>query len=205
MPVSHLEVLVEEPSMERALRLLLPKLLGEISFEIFPHRGKSDLLDRLLPRLRAYRSFLDQDARILVVVDADRTPCTQVKQQLEEIAREAGLSTRSRRLRGRFHVINRVVVEELEAWYFGDWTAVRMVFPRLPDDIPRQRRYRQPDRIAGGTWEAFQRILQSAGYFPAGLRKIEAADRIARYMEPSRNTSPSFQALRTALSSLSQE
>ena len=31
----HLEVLVEEPSMEQGLRLLLPKLVGEASFRVF--------------------------------------------------------------------------------------------------------------------------------------------------------------------------
>ncbi len=44
MTVAHVEVLVEELSMEAALRDLLPRVLGGISFQI--------LLDRLPERLR---------------------------------------------------------------------------------------------------------------------------------------------------------
>ncbi len=32
-----------------------------------------------------------------------------------------------------------------------------------------------PDAIPGGTWEAFERVLQRSGYFQTGLRKLEAA------------------------------
>jgi hypothetical protein len=39
MTVEHVELLVEEPSMEAALRLLLPRILGELSFEVYPYGG----------------------------------------------------------------------------------------------------------------------------------------------------------------------
>ena len=58
---------------------------------------------------------------------------------------------------------------------------------------------RSPDEIKGGTWEAFEREMQRAGYFAGGLRKIEAARAIAAHMVPSRIRSPSFVALRDAL------
>lgn len=54
MSVEHVEILVEEPSMETALRLLLPKVIGQLSFEIYPHQCKQDLLARLPERLRGY-------------------------------------------------------------------------------------------------------------------------------------------------------
>ena len=44
MSVDHIEILVEEPSMETALRLLLPKMIGDLSFEIYPYQCKQDLL-----------------------------------------------------------------------------------------------------------------------------------------------------------------
>jgi hypothetical protein len=87
----------------------------------------------------------------------------------------------------------------LEAWYFGDWKAVRTAYPGVSSTVPKQARYRDSDAIRGGTWEAFERILQKAGYFQGGLRKIEAARTIAAHMEPSRNSSCSFQVLRSAL------
>ena len=42
-------------------------------------------------------------------------------------------------------------------------------------------------------------MLQAAGYFKTGLRKIELARTIAEHMDPERNTSRSFQAFRSAL------
>lgn len=55
MTVSHLEILVEEPSMEAFLRQLLPRLLpGQISFQIYSSQCKDELLKRLPERLRGY-------------------------------------------------------------------------------------------------------------------------------------------------------
>lgn len=76
---------------------------------------------------------------------------------------------------------------------------MRKAYPRVNRNVPSRARYRYPDEVTGGTWEAFERVLKSAGYFTTGLRKIEAARAIARHMEPGRNTSPSFQALQGAL------
>jgi hypothetical protein len=42
-------------------------------------------------------------------------------------------------------------------------------------------------------------VLQKAGSFSTGLRKIEAARAVAAHMVPERNASPSFRALRDAL------
>jgi hypothetical protein len=96
-------------------------------------------------------------------------------------------------------VVNRIVVEELEAWFFGDWSSVCQAYPRVPATIPQQARYRTPDAIAGGTWEALERVLRNAGYFQSGLRKIEAARAIASHMQPEINTSQSFQIFRRTL------
>ena len=65
-----------------------------------------------------------------------------------------------------------------------------------------QARYRSPHAIKGGTWETFERVMKAAGYFKTGLRKIEAARAVAAHMDPSRNTSPSFQVLRVALTEM---
>ncbi len=201
MTIEHLEVLVEEPSMEAALRLLLPRLLGATTFAIYVHQCKNDLLSRLQQRLRGYAAWLPEGWRILVVVDRDDDDCHQLKARLEAMAAEAGLTTRSADPLS-FQVVNRLAIEELEAWYFGDWQAVRAAYPRVPATIPRQARYRDPDDIAGGTWEAFERVLRRAGYFTGGLRKIEAAREIAAHMEPARNRSRSFQVVRDVLEEL---
>jgi hypothetical protein len=205
MSVEHVEVLVEEPSIEVALRLLLPKMLGEISFEIYPFLCKDDLLDQLPKRLLGYAAWLPENYRIVVIVDRDDDDCAKLKSKLEGFAKPAGLKTRSQANEGSYRVINRIVIEELEAWYFGDWTAVQSAYPKVSKTIPSQARYRAADSIKGGTWEAFQRVLQQSGYFEGGLRKLEAARSIAEHMEPARNSSPSFRALRDALARIASE
>ncbi len=203
MGVDHLEIMVEELSMEAFLRILLPRMLGDVSFEVYPHQGKPDLLARLPERLRGYSRWLPSTWRIIVVVDRDNDECHDLKASLECAARGAGLTTRSRAKGRPYAVVNRVAIEELEAWYFGDWPAVRQAYPRVPEGIPGKAKYRDPDSISGGTWEAFERVLQQAGYFKGGLRKIEAARTIARHVDPERNSSRSFRALCSALRDVS--
>jgi hypothetical protein len=82
------------------------------------------------------------------------------------------------------------------------WQAVRAAFPRVAETIPRKAKFRDADAITGGTWEEFERVMQRAGYFAGGLRKIDAAQQIAPLMDPERNTSPSFQVLRRSLAAL---
>jgi hypothetical protein len=96
----------------------------------------------------------------------------------------------------------RLAIEELEAWYFGDWDAVRAAYPRVPDTIPNQANYRDPDAIAGGTWEAFERVLKRAGYFQTGLRKIEAARAISEHWQLEGNRSHSFRVFVKVLQEL---
>lgn len=199
MSVEHVEVLVEEPSMEAALRELLPKILTGVSFQIYPFQGKADLLQHLPHRFRGYASWLPENWRIVVIVDRDDDDCLQLKDHLEQIAKAAGFITKAHAGDTPYSVINRLAIEELEAWYFGDWDAVKAAYPRVSVNIPQQAKYREPDAIAGGTWEAFERILKKAGYFKTGLRKIEAARTVASYMNPAHNRSPSFQVLRKAL------
>lgn len=142
MTAAHLEVLVEEPSMEAFLGALLPRLLpADRSFLLHPFQGKTDLLGKLQDRLRGYAGWLPDDWRVVVVVDRDDDDCV----------------------------------------------------------VAGQAAYRHPDAILGGTWEAFERVLQRHGYFRGGLGKIEAARALGGVVEPSRNRSPSFARFRDAL------
>lgn len=119
MKAEHLEILVEEPSMEAFLRLLLPRLLGgKTSFDIYPYQCKDDLLIKLPGRLKGYASWLPETWRIVVVVDRDDDDCEKLKMRLEGIAKTAGLVTRSTAEDTVYSVVNRLAIEELEAWYF---------------------------------------------------------------------------------------
>ena len=199
MQVEHIEVFVEEPSAEAALRILLPKIAPQLTASVYNLQSKTNLLAQLPYRLQGYSRWLQSNQRIVVLIDQDQNDCSELKSQLEAMAAGAGLVTKTASRTAAYQVVNRIVVEELEAWFFGDWASVCKAYPRVPTTIPRQARYRMPDAIPGGTWEALERVLQKAGYFGSGLRKIEAARAIAPYMQPEINTSNSFQVFRRTL------
>lgn len=201
----HIDILVEEPSAKEALEQLLPKLLpAEANFRILNFQGKHDLLKSLPARMRGYARSLRTDDRIVVLVDRDQSNCHALKHRLEQIAQEAGLATASHPdALGRFQVVNRIAIEELEAWFFGDVAAIRAAYPRVSAHLDQQKGYRDPDAIAGGTWERLERVLQKAGYFRPGLNKMEVARAIAQHMEPSRNRSRSFRNFWLGLQKLS--
>lgn len=200
MKAEHLEFLVEEPSMEIFLAKLLPRVLNDqATFNIHVHQGKSDLLAKLESRLRGYAKWLPKIARIVILVDRDDDNCVTLKRRLEDAVKSAGLLTRATAHSAAWQVVTRMAVEELEAWFFSEWTAVRKAYPRVPAAIPNQAAYRQPDAIAGGTWEALERIMKGAGYFSGGLRKVEAANAIGEYFDPTNAKSPSFVSFREAI------
>jgi hypothetical protein len=202
----HVELLVEGPSEEAALRNLAPKILrrGD-TFDVHAFQGKHELLQKLPNRLKGYSGWLPEDWRIVVLVDQDSDDCRALKAQLESAAHSAGLPTRSDSRQGRgFKVLNRVAVEELEAWFFGDPQAVVSAYPRVQPSFSSKARYRDPDTIRGGTWEALERVLQGAGYHRAGLPKIAVARLISAHMDPGRNRSRSFRVFRSGLIGLSE-
>lgn len=199
MMAGQLEILVEEASMEEALRVIVPRIAGGAAFGIYSFQCKQELLKELPARLRGYRKWIPADHRILVVVDRDADDCVDLKRKLEDYARQAGFATRTTGRREDAQVVNRLAIEELESWFFGDWEAVRSAYPRVHVNLPAKRGYRDPDAITGGTWEALERVLQRAGYYRTGMPKVEVARNIAKHMDPERNRSRSFQQLRRAL------
>ena len=191
----HIEFLLEEPSAEAVLNTILPKILSEnISFELHIFKGKQDLLRKLPTQLQVYSKWIPDDWRIIVLIDEDRGDCHELKGKLEKAADEAGFVTKSKASPNEnFQVVNRLAIEELEAWFFGDIEALHEAYPRVPKNLQDQAKYRDPDAIRGGTYEALEHILKRANYYKGNLPKREVAQNIAQHMEPSRNRSKSFQ------------
>lgn len=200
--IEWVEFFVEEPSAEAAMRILVPKIRPDLAerFEVHAFQGVTNMMAELPQRLKGYAHWLPSTWRIVVVRDEDRKNCVALKREIEAIARRVGLSPK--RKGGAFQVMTRLAVEELEAWFFGDVEALAAAFPGVPRSLNSRRGFRDPDAITGGTWEAFERILQTAGHFPAGLAKIQAARDVATHMVPERNVSKSFKAFRDGLLSL---
>ena len=86
----HLEIFVEEESMEAFLNLVLPKTV-EGTFEIRRFEGKPDLLKSLPSRLRGYSKWMPPGYRIVVIVDRDQDDCHTLKSEIESIISESGL------------------------------------------------------------------------------------------------------------------
>jgi len=200
MKAEHLEFLVEEPSMEAFLLQLLPKIIGnQATYSVHVHQRKSDLLSKLGGRLRAYSKWIPQIWRIFVIVDRDDDDCRLLKRRLEHEANTAGFLTRTMSDRQHWQIVNRIAVEEMEAWFFAEWSGVRKAYPRVSAAVPSKAAFRASDAISGGTWEALERIFKAAGYFSSGLRKMECARAIGIHFDPTVSASPSFVMLREAV------
>lgn len=198
MPVS-IDVLLEEPSAKAALDQFLPRLLpSHVDVRCLTFQGKPDLLKQLPDRLRGYRERLRHESLwIVVLIDRDNDDCRGLKHKLEEMARTAGLTTKSAPdPTGDFVVVNRIAVEELEAWFLGDEAALIAAYPRLRPGVTRTRKIRDPDAVQGAA-EALHRILQRAGYYKnLHMPKGDVARHVGAHLSllPGHNRSPSFQA-----------
>ncbi len=200
MSASHLEFHVEERSMQMFLFAWLHRFLPEdCTFEIYSYSGKHALLRRIGDRLKGYTKWMPAGFRIIVLVDRDADECGELKARLEQICENAGLQSRRASSGPDWQIATRIAVEELEAWYFGDWSAVCTAYPRVPVNIQDRARYRNPDAVTGGTCEAFEQILQKHGYFKQGLAKTQAAVAIGEHLDPALNRSNSFKVFRDAV------
>ena len=190
----HIEFFLEEPSTQETLKAILPKILSNnVTFDFLVFEGKDDLLNNLSARLMGYR-WIPDNWRIMVLIDEDRRDCHELKAKLENAADGAGFVTKSNAAPNEnFQVVNRLAIEELEAWFFGDVEAMHAAYSRIPVNLQSKAKYRDPDAIRGGTHEALERILKLANYYKGNVPKREVAQNIAQHMEPNRNRSRSFQ------------
>ena len=208
MAISHLEFIVEEHSMEVFLMALLSRCLPDgCTFDVHSHKGKKALLQKLEGRLRGhtprgYARSLPPDYCIVVIVDADQDDCQELKRQLEDACRQAGLKSRQAAGVHQWQAVTRIAIEELEAWYFGDWQAVCSAYPRIPQGISMRPNCKHPDAISGGTWEAFEKIMKQYRYCrkDSCLNKVQTAKDIGQHIDPERNRSPSFKVFWKAIS-----
>ena len=192
----HIKFFLEEPSAEEALKQLLPKiLLKDVSYEFHTFQGRDEMLKDLPKRLKG-EQWIPDNWRIIVLIDEDRRDCHELKAYLERAAHEAGFVTKSSAVPNEdFQIVNRIAIEELEAWFFGDVEALHAAYPRIPENLQSKAKYRNPDAIPGGTSEALERLLKQKNHYTQRerLHKPTIAQNIAQHMVPSRNRSKSFQ------------
>lgn len=190
----QIEFFLEEPSAEVVLKSILPKILSANVNPIYRvFEGKEDLLKELPMRLKGCY-WERNEKRIIVLIDEDREDCHELKARLEKAADDAGFVTKSNAAPNEnFQVVNRLAIEELEAWFFGDVEALHAAYPRISENLQSKRKFRDPDAIKGGTFEALEHLLIQNNCCKGRIHKPTIAQNIAQHMEPSRNRSKSFQ------------
>ena len=193
--------------MVEAMAAWLPRLIAgrAIKSKVIDHGSKWALLNNLPQRMKGYANWPEPGLRVLALVDRDDDDCADLKSKLESAAHSAGLATKSAPDSvGRFKVANRVVIEELEAWFLGDVAALSQAYPGVPLTLGNQAKFRNPDAVTGGTWEALLRVLNKAGHYRGSQRlpKIDVARRISPLMDFEANSSRSFNAFISGLEAL---
>ncbi len=220
----HFEILVEGQGELTTLSTIMLKIIGDYSephtWKIHKHRGigsipddprqmpdrrNNSLLHNLPSRLRAYGKSLTENDIVVVLVDLDdRADCRAFKNDLLELLQYTDPAPR---------VLFRIAIEELEAWFLGDRSAIREAYPTA--DFNRLRDYIQDSQC--GTWEKLADVVYQGGYnslskLGSGKRsrlileeKKKWAVNISRHLDVENNNSESFCAFRDGLRSFISE
>lgn len=209
----HVEICIEDSSGRVFLERMLPKIFGglDLTWRVHGYGGigripknltgtldvkKRALLDRLPKLIRGCANTPWIDALVVIVDTDDRDQVIFLK-ELNQTA--ASVDPRAR-------VIFTLAIEEMEAWYFGDQQAILAAYPGAK--LGQMLNYQQ-DSVCG-TWERLADMiaaggaakLKADGWPASGVAKSEWALRITPHMDPDRNISPSFIALREELRAL---
>ncbi|MBT1426541.1 DUF4276 family protein [Dickeya dianthicola] len=208
----HYEILVEGQCELTALSILMPKIAGEYNspntWRIHKHRGigslpenpskapkfsDTSLLGQLPAKLRAYAANPDPERKVIILIDLD----DKDKQEFH-----AELMTLLNYCENDFSVFFSFAEEELEAWYFGDRSALLKYNPKI--SIDKLNIYVQ-DSICD-TWklllEADEPALAKLNKRDRRLldKKIYWAKKIPPHMDVNINVSPSFSVFKGAFS-----
>ncbi len=215
----HFEILVEDQSGKKALRILVPKIIGQghiLKFRSYKGIGhipkemktveeanQRTLLGNLPEQLKAYGKTFAGDgsnysAAVIVVCDLDRKDKATFLNKLSSILSQC---------QPQPDTYFCLAIEEGEAWFLGDLDAIKAAYPQAKETV-----------LAGyvndsicGTWELLadaiykggSRALSAKGWQAIGREKSRWAENIAPHMDVNNNQSPSFVFFRTTLETLS--
>jgi len=175
--MTDIVVLAEEPSGRIIAEYLARKLGFDGRTLCLEHQGKSDL-ERSFPRkIASWRS--PRPPRFVIMRDNDGADCFKLKEQLVGLV--PGWAAERVKIR--------IVVQELESWYFGDLDAVWKAGLVSEGALTRQKgkaQLRNPDEIRHAK-QMFKTKIVSGG-------QIELARSIAPHLSLTDNRSKSFHA-----------
>lgn len=195
------DVLVEGASDVPALQEVLQRRFGlkeNKNFRIYPHNGKGSLpsnplskpnpnsrqlLNVLPAKLRAFAKThaYTPNAVVMVVLDADKTPCTELLDNLNAMLSK--LPERPSR------VLFRIAIEETESWFIADPAAILKAFPKAKVATLKKIK---PDEVVGA-WGKLAEAIGSTG--SSGTDKRRWAEKICPHLNLENPASPSLQKL----------
>ncbi len=193
--MSWIEVLVEGSSDVPAVREVLTRkfsLIENQHFRIHPHKGRGDLprnilknpdlqnrslLHQLPFKLTGYSTWLTKKDWVLVVVDADNTPCHELLSDLQAMLQTLPKVPR---------VLFWIAIEETESWFIADTAAVKSAYPKAT--LINLKKI-APDAVCGA-WEKLKEAIQAPG-----KDKTAWAEAIAPHLDFDTPSSPSLKKL----------
>lgn len=181
----QIEFLLEEPSMENLLKVILPQILPvgyKLGINCFlrPHQGKSDLRKSIPKKIRTFSNFY-RPSKVIIIQDQDSTDCKELKKNIIDLCRA----------NGDCPILVRIPCRELENWYLGDMDAIEKVYPNFRARSHKYRaKYRNVDNLHG----AYE-LEKSIHNFQKGF----ASKNIPKYMDIETNKSVSFNQLMTGI------
>jgi len=179
MNSEHIEILVEERSMEIFLNDLLPKILPDdyemgVNCFVRPHQGKSHLLKSLPRKSEAYKHF-GYPIKMVVIHDQDSNDCKALKQKIVKAVRDSNT---------QIPLLVRIACKELENWYLGDLNAIEQLYSRSnATRFQNRAKFRDVDRLNGS---------EEMDKFSVDFTKTSCAKNIVEFLEIGSNTSQSF-------------
>jgi len=192
-----LDIFVEGGSDIPVIKEILTRrfhLQEYLDYSIHPHKGKGTLPDPLLrtpdPKNRTLLHQLPakikgyahsgKDLCLVVVVDADRDDCIELKNKLLHILQEIEQRPRC--------VLFRIAVEEIESWLIADPWAVKQAYSTCKtsklENIP-------PDAIIGA-WEILADSIGKDPNLCSGADKMDWAVNISPHLNLDEPISPSL-------------
>jgi hypothetical protein len=190
--VTHIDFLVEGYSMKRFLEMILPKILSsDVTCEIFDLGSKSQFIKKFPKRLAGYSSWMQNDRRIVLLVDADQDDCYEFRSRLLAEIRKSGLTVTSLSSSHQGQVLLCIVIEMLEARLFGDTQAIGSVYGKQFMSVGAKKGYRRPDEIRDPALR-LQNMLKRVPKHRAGLKKADLVSDVVPHMDVDNNASISF-------------
>jgi hypothetical protein len=213
----HFEILVEDQSGQHALKILVPKIIGAgHTFRLNAYKGigripknlnsshqanQRLLFDQPQHLLRAYGNFANNPAAnptaVVVVCDLDQQCLREFRQELFNI-----LDSCNPRPVARFCL----AIEEGEAWFLGDITAIKKAYPQAKDSVLKayvnDSICSSWEQLADALYKGGSAALRKKGGQAVGAEKAHWAERSSPHMDVAANASPSFAYFRKTLMAL---